>query len=79
MHLQMWKRLEKVGQSSSLRREQVISVRQDIGETDREVEDKIDRWKAGKVVSGIRGDYKGGELNVIWRIVLVSKQRQPDD
>ena len=80
MHLQMWKRLEKVGQSSSLRREQVISVVQKIGETDRDVEDRIDRWKAGDVDSGIPGEYKGGELLIIRRrIVLVRKRRLPDD
>ena len=70
MYVQMWKRLEKVGRNASLRRVQVISVIQDIGETDREVEDKIDRWKAGDIVSGIRGDYQGGQLDIVWRQIV---------
>ena len=80
MYPQMWKRLEKVGRNSSLRREQVIAVTQDIGEADREVEDRIDRWTAGDANSGIRGgEYEGGELFVIWRqIVEPKKRRLPD-
>ena len=65
MHLQMWKRLEKVARSSSLRREQIIRVNEDIGETDREVKDRIDSWKAGDANTGIRGAFKGGELLII--------------
>lgn len=70
MYPQMWKRLEKVGRSSSLRKEQIISVVQDLGETDKEVEGRIDRWKAGDTDTGIRGDYKGGELLIIWNRIV---------
>ena len=80
MYLQMWKRLDKVERYSSLRREQVISVVQHIGETDREVEDRIDRWKAGDGKSGIRGEYKGGELFILRRqIVSARKRKQSGD
>ena len=80
MYTQMWKRLEKVGRSSSLRREQFICVTQDIGETDREVDDRIDRWTAGDVVPGIRGEYKGGELFILRRqIVSARKRKQSGD
>ena len=61
----MWKRLDKIERYSSLGREQTISVVQDVGETDRDVEDRIDRWKAGDANTGIRGAFKGGELFII--------------
>ena len=80
MYLQMWKRLEKVGRNSSLRREQIISVTQDLGETEGEVEGRIDRWKAGDVNTGIRGEYEGGELFIIWRQFVEPRKRgQPDE
>ena len=77
MYPQMWKRLEKVARNSAIRREQIISVIQDIGETDSEVEGRIDRWQAGDANSGIRGgEYEGGELFVIWRYRLVKSDNR---
>ena len=70
MRPQMWKRLDRIEQSVSLRKAQIVSVIQGVGETEEEVEDRISRWKAGDTDCGIKGKYEGRELDVIWvRIV----------
>ena len=71
MQRQVWKRLDKVGDLLSRRNTQILSLIQGVNESDEEVEDKISRWKSGEVVNGIRGVYKGAELD-IFRIRLVS-------
>ena len=65
MQWQVWKRLDQVGVLLSQRNTQNVIVIQDMGETGIEIEDKINRWKAGEVVDGIRDVYEGGELKII--------------
>ena len=65
MQRQVRNRLDKVGDLLSRRITQNVIVLQDVNESDEEVEDKINRWKSGEVVSGIRGVYKGAELDII--------------
>ena len=71
MQRQVWNRLDKAGDLLSRRITQIVSVIQDVNESDEEVADKISRWKSGEVVNGIRGVYKGAKLD-IFRIQLVS-------
>ncbi len=73
----MWKRLDTIGQSVSLRKAQIISVIQGVGETEEEVEDRISRWKAGDTVPGIKGKYEGRELDVIWVRIVSPKSQEP--
>ena len=56
---QLWKRLSTVEHSARLRSYQVISVINHRGETDAAFDAKIERWKAGESVDGIKGKYKG--------------------
>ena len=70
MQRQVWMRLEKIGDLLSWRITQIVSVIQDVNESDEEVEDKISRWKSGEVVNGIRGVYKGAELDIIYRQIV---------
>ena len=70
MQRQVWMRLEKAGDLLSRRITQIVSVVQDVNESDKEVEDKISRWKSGEVVNGIRGVYKGGEIDIILRVIV---------
>ena len=70
MQRQVWSRLDNVGDLLSRRITQVVRVIQGVNETDEEVEDKISRWKSGEVVSGIRGVYKGAELDIICRQIV---------
>ncbi|MCH8247462.1 MAG: hypothetical protein IH951_13800 [Bacteroidetes bacterium] len=63
MQRQVWKRLDQVGVLLSQRITQNVIVIQDMGETGIEIEDKINRWKVGEVVDGIRDVYDGRNVN----------------
>jgi hypothetical protein len=76
MQRQVWNRLEKIGDLLSRRITQIVVVVQDVNESDEEVEDKINRWKSGEVVSGIRGVYKGLELDIIYRQLVSAKRTE---
>jgi len=68
---QLWKHLNKVEQTVQLTYRQVITVVKDRGETDADIDAKIERWKSGEIVDGINGEYRGGEIDII-RIVIVA-------
>ena len=69
---QLWKRLNTVEQTGQLTSRQVITVIKNRGETDADIDAKIERWKAGESVDGINGEYKGGEIDMIIRIIVVA-------
>ena len=68
---QLWKRLNTAEQAGQLTSCQVITVTKDRGETDADIDAKIERWKSGETVDGINGEYKGGEIDMIIRIIVV--------
>ena len=68
---QLWKRLNKAEQSSHLMSCQVVLVFKRRGDTDADIDAKIERWKSGESVDGIKDEYRGGEI-LIARIILVA-------
>ncbi len=76
MQRQVWNRLEKVGDLLSRRITQIVSVIQDVNESDEEVEDKINRWESGEVVSGIRDMYKGSEVDFLFIRIISAKRTE---
>ena len=68
---QLWKQLNRVEQKSQLASRQVLQVIQHVGESEADTDAKIERWKCGEVVDGINGTYKGGEIDIILRIIVV--------
>ena len=68
---QLWKQLNRVEQKSQLASRQVVKVIQRIGDSEADVDAKIERWKSGEIVDGINGEYKGGEIDIILRIIVV--------
>ena len=67
----MWKRLESAGQTLSLRAEQVVIVFSRYGDSDSDLDKRIERWKAGEKVEGICSEYEGGDIRIS-RIGFVS-------
>ena len=67
---QLWKQLNKVEQTVQLTCRQIITVVKDRGETDADIDAKIERWKCGEVVDGINGTYKGGEIDIILIVIV---------
>jgi hypothetical protein len=67
---QLWKRLNTVEQNGQLTSRQWITVVKDRGETDADIDAKIERWKCGEVVDGINGTYKGGEIDIILIVIV---------
>ena len=76
MQRQAWNRLDKVGDLLSRRITQHVIVFQDVNESDEEVEDKINRWESGKVVSGIRDMYKGPEVDFLFIRIISAKRTE---
>jgi len=68
---QLWKRLDTVEQTIRLTSGQVVTVIQRVGETEADVDAKIEQWKSGETVDGINGKYRGGELGRIVRVIVV--------
>ena len=60
--------VEQTGQLSS---RQWITVIKRRGDSDADIDAKIERWKSGETVDGINGEYKGGEIDVM-QIVFVA-------
>ena len=60
------KRLDTLEQRIRPRQQRIVVLQQD-GETDEDMAARLERWKAGEDVPGIRSQepYKGGELAVI--------------
>ena len=70
--LQMWKRLEKLGQVLQHQNIQYPMIIMQSGETVEDLPAKIERWKAGEEVEGIYGKYEGGEVGSILPFQFVS-------
>ena len=68
---QLWKQLNRVEQKSQLASRQVVTVIQRIGESKADTDAKIERWKSGETVDGINGQYRGGGIDTIVRIIVV--------
>ena len=75
MQPQVLKRLNKVEQIFSHSSVQRAIVIQAVNETDEDVQDKIERWKAGEVVDGIRDVYEGRELSIICIRVVAARSQ----
>ena len=67
---QLWKHLNKVEQTVQLTYRQWITVVKDRGETDTDIDAKIERWKGGETVDGINGEYRGGEIDIILIVIV---------
>ena len=67
---QLWKRLNTVEQTGQLTSRQVITVIKNRGETDADIDAKIERWKSGETVDGINGEYKGGEIHIVLIVIV---------
>ena len=67
---QLWKHLNKVEQTVQLTYRQWITVVKDRGETDADIDAKIERWKSGESVDGIKGEYRGGEIDIILIVIV---------
>ena len=67
---QLWKRLNTVEQNGQLTSRQWITVVKDRGETDTDIDAKIERWKGGETVDGINGEYRGGEIDIILIVIV---------
>ena len=67
---QFWKRLNTVEQTSQLTSRQVISVTKYRGDSDADIDAKIERWKSGEIVDGINGQYRGGEIDIILIVIV---------
>ena len=76
MQRQAWNRLDKVGDLLSRRITQSVIVIQDVNESDEEVEDKINRWESGEVVSGIKDMYKGPEVDFLFIRIISAKRTE---
>ena len=67
---QLWKRLNTVEQKSQLASRQVVKVIQHIGESEADTDARIERWKSGETVDGISGKYRGGDIDIILRVIV---------
>ena len=67
---QLWKRLNTVEQNGQLTSRQWITVVKDRGETDADIDAKIEAWKAGETVDGIIGKYRGGVIDIILNVLV---------
>jgi len=67
---QLWKQLNKVEQTVQLTYRQWITVVKDRGETDTDIDAKIERWKSGETVDGIIGEYRGGVIDIILNVLV---------
>ena len=67
---QLWKRLNSVEQTVQLTYRQWITVVKDRGETDTDIDAKIERWKSGETVDGIYSKYKGGKIDIILIVIV---------
>ncbi len=67
---QLWKRLNSVEQTGQLTSRQVITVIKRRGDSDADIDAKIERWKGGESVDGINGEYKGGEIDIILIVIV---------
>ena len=74
MNISMIRRLESMEQRFRPREQRIVVVQRD-GETDEDMAARLERWKAGEDVPGIRSQepYKGGELAVI-NVVFVEPE-----
>ncbi len=67
---QLWKRLNTVEQTGQLASRQVITVIKRRGDSDADIDAKIERWKGGESVDGINGEYEGGEIDIILIVIV---------
>ncbi len=67
---QLWKRLNTVEQTGQLTSRQVIRVIKRRGDSDADIDAKIERWKGGESVDGINGEYKVGEIDIILIVIV---------
>ena len=67
---QLWKRLNTVEQTGQLTSRQVIRIIKERGDSDADIDAKIKRWQFGEMVDGISGKYKGGEIDIILRVIV---------
>ena len=67
---QLWKRLNLVEQTGHLSSSQWITVIKRRGDSDADIDAKIERWKGGETVDGINGEYKGGEIDIMLIVIV---------
>lgn len=65
MNVQMWKRLQAVGTILSYQSLQTVFVVSEIDESDESFQRRIERWKAGNIVEGIKATYEGGAVDLV--------------
>ena len=68
---QLWRRLDTAEKTFQITSRQVVVVTQRVGETKADVDFRIEQWKSGETVDGIKGKYKGGEIDMIVRVIVV--------
>ena len=68
---QLWKRLNTAEQAGQLTSCQSVLVTKRSGDTDAHIDEKIERWKSGESVDGIKDEYRGGEILIV-RIIVVA-------
>jgi hypothetical protein len=76
MKISMKRRLEEVEQQIGPEEQRIIVLQQD-GESREDMEERLERWKAGEDVPGIRSQepYKGGDLSVFYVVYVTPEQR----
>ena len=67
---QLWKRLNTAEQAGQLTSRQVVLVTKRGGDTDVDIDAKIEQWKSGETVDGINGEYKGGEIHIVLIVIV---------
>ncbi len=72
MQQRMWKRLEQVEIKLSFVNIQYPIITREPNETYEDLEDKLERWKAGEKGTGVLGEYEGGEVGIWAPIQYVS-------
>ena len=65
MNQRLWERIATVETALWFQNRQVVIVRSDT-ESLESFDEKIERWKAGEAVEGIKDAYEGGEVQLIW-------------
>jgi hypothetical protein len=78
MKISMKRRLENVEQRIKPQEQRIIVLQQD-GESREDMDARVERWKAGEDVPGLRSEepYKGSELSVFY-ICFVEPTRQSE-
>ena len=65
MNVRMWKRLQAVGTSLSYQSRQIVFVVSGLDESDESFQRRIEHWKAGHIVEGIKATYEGGAFDLV--------------